>query len=72
MTGRDKPVMLLGAPTDVGASRRGASMGPGALRVAGIAAMLQRLGRDVRDFGNIDGPPIRPRRQGKAIVTSKK
>ncbi|HBD34651.1 MAG TPA: arginase, partial [Cupriavidus sp.] len=32
-----KPVTLIGAPTDVGASIRGASMGPEALRVADIA-----------------------------------
>jgi len=29
---------LIGAPTDIGASDRGASMGPEALRVAGIHA----------------------------------
>ena len=30
-------VALIGAPTDIGAGSRGASMGPEALRVAGIA-----------------------------------
>ena len=32
----NKVIELIGAPTDVGAADRGASMGPEALRVAGI------------------------------------
>jgi arginase len=50
------PVALIGAPTDVGAGRRGASMGPEALRVAGIDKSLRRLGREVIDRGNLSGP----------------
>ena len=49
-------VALIGAPTDVGAGRRGASMGPEALRVAGLDKGLRRLGRDVVDRGNVTGP----------------
>ncbi|MEO7431266.1 MAG: arginase, partial [Dokdonella sp.] len=30
------PISLIGAPTDIGAGARGASMGPEALRVAGL------------------------------------
>jgi arginase len=48
---------LIGAPTDIGASDRGASMGPEALRVAGIHAALTQCGLDVMDCGNISGPP---------------
>jgi arginase len=48
---------LIGAPTDVGASDRGASMGPEALRVAGLVAALTGRGIDVRDCGNLSGPP---------------
>jgi arginase len=48
---------LIGAPTDIGASDRGASMGPEALRVAGIHAALTQLGLDVVDCGNVSGPP---------------
>jgi arginase len=48
---------LIGAPTDVGASDRGASMGPEALRVAGLHAALAARGLDVRDCGNVSGPP---------------
>ena len=48
---------LIGAPTDAGASDRGASMGPEALRVAGIHAALTQHGLDVVDCGNLSGPP---------------
>jgi arginase len=48
---------LIGAPTDVGASDRGASMGPEALRVAGLSEALAARGLDVRDCGNLSGPP---------------
>src|ERR1700719_5176233 len=48
---------LIGAPTDIGASDRGASMGPEALRVAGIHAALTERGMDVVDCGNVSGPP---------------
>lgn len=47
---------LIGAPTDIGAGDRGASMGPEALRVAGIAEALQLRGLDVVDRGNLFGP----------------
>jgi arginase len=48
---------LIGAPTDVGAGDRGASMGPEALRVAGLVAALTGRGLEVRDCGNLSGPP---------------
>ena len=48
---------LIGAPTDVGASDRGASMGPEALRVAGLDAALTQWGFTVVDCGNVSGPP---------------
>ena len=51
------PVSLIGAPTDIGASVRGASMGPEALRVAGLAEALAGHGIDVVDRGNLVGPP---------------
>ena len=50
-------VSLIGAPTDVGASVRGAGMGPDALRVAGIAEALRAHHLDVIDRGNLAGPP---------------
>jgi arginase len=57
---------LIGAPTDVGAADRGASMGPEALRVAGIAAALRGRELEVEDLGNLNGPgnPWQPPRDG--------
>ncbi len=49
-------VSLIGVPTDIGAGTLGARMGPAALRVAGLADALQRLGLEVSDCGNLDGP----------------
>jgi arginase len=49
-------VSLIGAPTDIGAGMRGASMGPEALRVAGLAAVLQAQGLQVQDCGDVAGP----------------
>ena len=43
----NKRISLIGAPTDIGAGTRGASMGPEALRVANIAQVLagKQVGR---------------------------
>src|SRR5882724_9599135 len=49
-------VSLVGAPTDIGASDRGASMGPEAMRVAGLPAALTQRGLEVVDCGNVSGP----------------
>ena len=49
-------VSLIGAPTDIGAGARGASMGPEALRVADILSVLQGHGLEVVDRGNLAGP----------------
>jgi arginase len=49
-------VSLIGAPTDIGAGARGASMGPEALRVAGLQTALQNHGVEVVDRGNLVGP----------------
>ncbi|MEN9416983.1 MAG: hypothetical protein RI988_603 [Pseudomonadota bacterium] len=50
------PVSLIGAPTDIGAGTRGASMGPEALRVAGLQPALEGHGVQVADRGNLAGP----------------
>ncbi|HXO65474.1 MAG TPA: arginase [Steroidobacteraceae bacterium] len=57
---------LIGAPTDVGAADRGASMGPEALRVAGLAAALRGRELEVLDLGNLNGPgnPWQPPHDG--------
>jgi arginase len=59
-------VSLIGAPTDVGAGARGASMGPEALRVANIQPILEKQGLEVIDRGNLAGPknPWQPPDQG--------
>jgi len=49
-------ISLIGAPTDIGAGSRGASMGPEALRVAGLQTVLEGLGLQVADRGNLAGP----------------
>ena len=49
-------ISLIGAPTDIGAGSRGASMGPEALRVAGLQPVLESLGLQVTDRGNLAGP----------------
>ncbi|WP_077037608.1 arginase [Pelomonas sp. KK5] len=51
-----KSVSLIGAPTDIGAGARGASMGPEAMRVAQIREALSARGCDVVDRGNLSGP----------------
>ena len=49
-------ISLIGAPTDIGAGSRGASMGPEAMRVANIATVLTAQGLDVVDKGDVVGP----------------
>ncbi|MDT7836866.1 arginase [Aquabacterium sp. OR-4] len=50
------PISLIGAPTDIGAGSRGASMGPEALRVAQLQPTLESHGLEVVDRGNLSGP----------------
>jgi len=55
-TSRRPRVSLIGAPTDIGAGTRGASMGPEALRVARLVQALEGHGLEVLDRGNLVGP----------------
>ncbi len=61
-----RAIALIGAPTDVGAGDRGASMGPEALRVAGLVEALRGRGLEVIDRGNLVGPsnPWQPPTEG--------
>jgi arginase len=52
----NRQISLIGAPTDIGAGMRGASMGPEALRVADIQPALEGHGLEVVDRGNLAGP----------------
>ena len=47
-------IRLIGVPMDLGQSLRGVDMGPSALRYAGLAERLTRLGYQVEDLGNIE------------------
>lgn len=47
---------LLGVPMDLGAGRRGVDMGPSALRLARLEAVLRELGHTIVDLGNVEVP----------------
>jgi arginase len=47
---------LVAVHMDLGAGRRGVDMGPSAIRVAGLASRLTRLGFDVRELGSVFVP----------------
>lgn len=51
---------ILGLPVESGAGRRGAMMGPDALRTAGLAAAIRDLGYAVEDLGNLPVPQSVP------------
>jgi arginase len=50
------PVSIIGAPLDLGQSRRGVDMGPSAIRYAGLAERLTEIGLTVSDRGNVGAP----------------
>src|ERR1700761_3228017 len=49
-------IALLGVPIEIGASQAGTLMGPAALRTAGIARVLEQLGFEVEDHGDLARP----------------
>ncbi|AUM75820.1 arginase [Paracoccus jeotgali] len=57
---RARTCILIGAGIDCGKRRRGCSMGPDALRVAGLAETLTALGWSVEDRGDLPGPKAPP------------
>jgi len=58
--GRAGQVALLGVPIDMGAAQRGTLMGPAALRTAGIKPVLEGLGIDVTDHGDVSIDNLAP------------
>lgn len=48
-----KPILLYGAPVQEGSRVRGCLMGPDAYRTANLAQMLETLGYEVEDHGNL-------------------
>lgn len=59
MTAEKKTIALIGAPIEEGSGRRGAAMGPAALRIAGIDKTLAELGHPVIDEGDLKPLPAR-------------
>ncbi|EJB05223.1 arginase [Rhizobium sp. BK619] len=53
MNAQSQSVTLIGAPLEEGSGRRGAAMGPAALRIAGVDQTLIELGHDVADLGDL-------------------
>lgn len=51
-----RTVRVIGAPMDLGQSRRGVDMGPSAVRYAGLQAQLEKLSYNVLDMGNVRVP----------------
>jgi arginase len=52
-----KKCILIGAPVDSGKRRQGCLMGPDAFRTAGLAEMIEDLGHQVEDVGNLMPEP---------------
>ncbi len=52
----NRKVCIIGVPMDLGQSRRGVDMGPGAVRYAGLDDRLRGLGYVVEDCGNARVP----------------
>ena len=48
-----KKLEVIGIQMDMGASKRGVSMGPAAIRYGGLLEGLQKLGYEVKDLGDI-------------------
>ena len=56
-----KKLEVIGIQMDMGASKRGVSMGPAAIRYGGLVEGLEKLGYEVQDLGD-----ILPLREGKS------
>lgn len=52
-TDAPRRIALIGAPVEAGAGQGGCVMGPAALRTAGLAEALERLGHTVEDLGDL-------------------
>ena len=59
LPGDGKSVSILGVPLSFGQSMAGVDLGPGAIRVAGLARRIAKLGYEVEDLGDL--PLERPR-----------
>lgn len=50
----NRNIRIIGVPIDLGQSKRGVDLGPGALRYAGLAEKLLATGHRVSDSGNLE------------------
>lgn len=72
-----KEVAVIGVPVDLGANHRGVSLGPQAVRFAGLLPLLAGLGYTVTDRGNLPVPegggetgPTRARHLGEITTVN--
>ena len=54
----DRRVTLIGAPLGLGGGHPGTSLGPTAVRMAGLADRVQRLGLEFEDGGDVPAPEV--------------
>jgi arginase len=52
----NKSILIIGIPLDLGQAHRGVNICPSAIRYAGLADRLRKLGYQVTDCGNLDIP----------------
>lgn len=62
---RGRDIALVSVSIDLGAGRRGVDMGPSALRIAGIADELRRIGHRVVELGTITAGGIETTESGR-------
>ncbi len=58
MTDTPRKVSIIGAPLDLGQTRRGVDMGPSAIRYAGLEERLTEIGWAATDLGNVPAPAL--------------
>ncbi|TVP43750.1 MAG: arginase [Gemmatimonadales bacterium] len=66
--GEGREVGILSVSMDLGAGRRGVDMGPSALRIAGVAQAIERLGYGVREIGTVHAPGQEEVEEGEAVA----
>lgn len=65
MASKKKHATIIGVPLDYGASKRGASGGPAAVRRANLVEGLEALDLEVADAGDLSVPKVVPSAKGK-------
>lgn len=51
---KERTIRVVGVPMDLGQAQRGVDMGPSAIRYAGLAGRLEKLGYRINDIGNLE------------------